>query len=324
MRFSSTLASIGTVAVLLASPFSSAQAAYSQIIAFGDSLSDNGNLFSRTQPALGAGIPAAPYFNGRFSNGPVAVEVMAQTLGVSLVDYAYGGALTGVSNRIPLPGLLDNTGLQGQVNAFTGGLASQGKTADASALYFLWGGGNDFFSSTNPVATAGTVIANLTSELGQLYGSGAREFFVPLLPDMSYSAEVIAAGATAQAQAHQFSLGFNGALSNALVATQGALAGSNIHIFDVGSVLAQVRSDLTAQGGNVTTGCWSGNYFGTNGGTLCSDSTKYFLWDNVHPTAGVHDAVGHAMAAAVPEPETTGLALVGLMLVGVVVSRRRV
>ena len=41
------------------------------ITIFGDSLSDNGNAFKAT----GGAIPASPpYFNGRFSNGPVWVE----------------------------------------------------------------------------------------------------------------------------------------------------------------------------------------------------------------------------------------------------------
>src|SRR6476661_7230076 len=41
-------------------------------VVLGDSLSDNGNTFSR------AGQPQAPYYNGRWSNGPNWVDYLSQ------------------------------------------------------------------------------------------------------------------------------------------------------------------------------------------------------------------------------------------------------
>ena len=66
---------------------------FTSVIVYGDSLSDNGNLYALT------GQPPAPYYNGRFSNGPVAVEYLASTLGVPLSDFAWGGATTGIGNH---------------------------------------------------------------------------------------------------------------------------------------------------------------------------------------------------------------------------------
>src|SRR5438270_12307648 len=71
-------------------------ATYSSVVVFGDSLSDNGNLFA----ASGGLVPQVPYYNGRFSNGPVAVEQLSGLLGVPLLDFALGGATTGVGNQI--------------------------------------------------------------------------------------------------------------------------------------------------------------------------------------------------------------------------------
>ena len=63
------------------------------VVVYGDSLSDNGNLFAVSgQPA------SPPYFNGRRSNGLVAVEDVANTLGVPLKDFAWVGATTGIGN----------------------------------------------------------------------------------------------------------------------------------------------------------------------------------------------------------------------------------
>jgi len=87
MRLRSSLASVLTASVLAVS-FSvapSAAQAYSQVVAFGDSLSDTGNLLARLQP-FGLTVPNVPYVDGRFSNGPVAVEVMADALGVTLTS----------------------------------------------------------------------------------------------------------------------------------------------------------------------------------------------------------------------------------------------
>src|SRR6185503_7186924 len=65
---------------------------FSAIVVYGDSLSDNGNLFAAS------GQPPAPYFQGRRSDGPVAVEQLAGALGVPLVDFAWIGATTGIGN----------------------------------------------------------------------------------------------------------------------------------------------------------------------------------------------------------------------------------
>ncbi|CAH0348773.1 SGNH/GDSL hydrolase family protein [Aquabacterium sp. CECT 9606] len=318
MRFNTALTSIGAAVVLMASPFMSANAAYSQIVAFGDSLSDNGNVFAATKSNLGVGIPTAPYWNGRFSNGPVAVEVMAQTLGLKLVDYAFGGALTGTTNRAGIPGL---PGIQNEVNQFTSSLSAAGKTADASALYFLWGGGNDFLGADDKLAVVQPAIANLTGQVSQLYSAGARDFFVPLLPDLSNTLEAINGGTTAQAQAHALSVLFNTNLTSALQGLQGSLAGATIRVFDPNPALNAARDLVLAEGGTSTAACWTGNYTGSDG-TLCANPDLYTLWDGVHPTARMHLAMGQSMAAAVPEPATAGLALVGLLIAGSAARRR--
>ena len=319
MRFSTVLTSISAAVVMMASPLTSANAAYSQIVAFGDSLSDNGNVFAATKAGLGFGIPAAPYWNGRFSNGPVAVEVMAQTLGLTLVDYAFGGALTGTTNRAGIPGL---PGIQTEVNQFTTGLSAAGKTADASALYFLWGGGNDFFSAEDKLAAVDPAVANLTGQVTQLYNAGAREFFVPLLPDLASTLDNVNAGPAVQAQAHALSVLFNTNLASALQGLQGSLSGATIRVFDPNPSLNATRDAILAEGGTATASCWTGIYTGT-GGTLCANPDLYTLWDGVHPTARLHEALGQAMAASVPEPSTYGLALAGVLIAAAAAKRQR-
>jgi phospholipase/lecithinase/hemolysin len=295
--------------------------AYDGVVVFGDSLSDNGNLAAK----FGGAVPAAPYYNGRFSNGPVSVEVMAQQLGLPLQDYAYGGALTGTDNQFQTQNpLVANTGMLAQVNKYL-----QSGPAHANSLYVVSGGGNDFLAAissnqlSNPGAIITTAVTNLVTEVGMLYGAGARDFLVPLLPDLG-TTYYGTSGALPAASLSQLSAAFNGALSTQLNNLKAAHGDLNLTVFDTPAFTSGLRASMAAGGANLTGKCWTGNYAGTNQTSpVCADPDQYYLWDNVHPTAFVHNAVGQAMAAAVPEPEASGLMLVGLLMAGVAVRCQR-
>ena len=95
-------------AVVVALPLFAQAGPYSNLYVFGDSLSDTGNLSFAT----GGAVPgtAQPYFNGRFSDGPVWVETMAAHLGLAGdaaplhlggKNFAFAGARTGVDPAPP-------------------------------------------------------------------------------------------------------------------------------------------------------------------------------------------------------------------------------
>ena len=93
-------AAASALAIGLAAAGAASAQDYGRIITFGDSLSDNGNLYAATG---GAQPLSPPYFQGRFSNGPVWVELLGFTqarVGGSVtgsINYAYGGARTDLS-----------------------------------------------------------------------------------------------------------------------------------------------------------------------------------------------------------------------------------
>jgi len=62
---------------LIATLFVAFATDFSNIVIFGDSLSDNGNLYAQTKKLV---PDARQYYQGRFSNGPVWVEYLADTL----------------------------------------------------------------------------------------------------------------------------------------------------------------------------------------------------------------------------------------------------
>lgn len=297
---------------------SSTGSSYSRVIAFGDSLSDNGNFYRAT----GGTVPQpGNYFQGRFSNGPVAVEHLAQGLGVSLQDYAWGGAQTGWLNGAAVaagaPAALQNTGMLSQVGTFQAGLA--GTAADSQALYLLWGGANDFQYQGFSQATAQAAIQNLSSGVQTLYGLGARNFLMPGLPDLGQTPGGLSSGLSGQL--HLLSLGFNQGLNQAIGQLR-ALPGIDIRYFDILGA-QQALVDNAAQFGlsNVTEACFTG-YVGQPDGSTCSNPEAYMYWDRIHPTALTHSVLGQSMLAAVPEPESW--LLMGLGLLGVLgLSRRR-
>ena len=113
------------------------------VVGLGDSLIDTGNFSIST---LGAIPPAPLYYNGRFSNGPVWIEVLANQLGLagptpSLsggTNYAFNGARLAGASPYMTPDITTQAGWY---------LASVGGMASPDDLFVISGGANDLFFS---------------------------------------------------------------------------------------------------------------------------------------------------------------------------------
>jgi len=294
--------------MLLACLAAPAVASYSQIIAFGDSLSDTGNLFKLTSFLPTGGIPGAPYYQGRFSNGRVAVESMASALGLSLTSQAIGGAQTGPGNEGGA--LLYGTGVSGQIQRYE----ASNSRLDANALYFLWAGANDFYTGNNIYSTTTylTSSSNMLSNIRNLFDHGARDFFVPLMPDLSQTPEALNGTASYQRAALARTQEYNGALSTGLQKLSASLPDASILVFDTPAFMQKTVPTLAAAGLDVTDACYDAHL-----DSVCSFQEQYLFWDTVHPTNTGHWILGQAFAnavQAVPEPSSLNLALLGLAL----------
>lgn len=288
----------GLVTLAEASPITS-------VVAYGDSLSDNGNLFALV------GMPGAPYFQGRLSNGPVAVEDLAASLGVPLVDFALAGATTGLGATPDggTPTSIGSFSLPGMQTQFA---LTQGTLAPylSSGLFVVWGGPNDFLSPSPLDPTIPEQINRAVSDVVDLVldlqGLGAQRILVPGMPDLGLAPQF-------QAQAPQFtalSAAFNTALQASLPA--GAI------YFDTFGFLHTVVANPAAYGlSNVTAPCFDGT-------TVCADPAQYLFWDGLHPTAVGHELIAEGFESVVltPEPPAISLALSGLALT-LLISRRR-
>ena len=185
---------------------------YSALYAFGDSLSDAGNVSVLTR-LTGQAPVSPPYFKQAypggtgtvFSNGPVAVQSLSGQLGLGLLapsllggtDYAYGGAETGDTPqnsgdlRQPL------LSLPFQLKQFEA-VGLFGNSPAKDALYTLSIGGNDILSiladtslsvaqQARDVAAA---VANESAAVLRLAADGARNLLVFSVPDLGRIPEV--------------------------------------------------------------------------------------------------------------------------------------
>ena len=302
------LASATLVTTATATPFS-------QLVVFGDSLSDAGNAYAMTETPLIAGyprFPPSPPYATTFSNGPTAAQYLATRLGVTTVlgwpasgaasnNFAVGGARNGSGNyNVEInnpPGLgaaypaLAQTGIEQQLKRYS---AQHPAVPNAeSTLFLLWGGPNDMFLGleTRPPQDIATVIKDAVTDLANdilaLAGLGARNILIPGMPDLGKTPEGLSKGELISGYMSMASAGYNLGLDTAIDDLSDLLSpiGVRLYEFDTTAYLAGVTADPSDYGlDNVTQSClYDGGLAALAGG--CAG---YLYFDKVHPTTATH------------------------------------
>lgn len=149
-----------------------------QVIVFGDSLSDRGNLYEYMNHQLPM---SPPYYEGRFTNGPVWVELLVKKLypnntETHFLDYAYGGANVGTKE------VFTDFSLQNQIERYFDGHPQ----ANSNALFVIWAGSNNYLDLPDEIdSTVDQVISGLGDSIEKLIHKGAKNFFIINVPDLS-------------------------------------------------------------------------------------------------------------------------------------------
>jgi outer membrane lipase/esterase len=275
---------------------------YGRAVIFGDSLSDNGNLFATT------GQPPAPY-NRRFTNELVWAEYVfgpatgftttgAPNVNAGNINFAFGGARTdlGANSNGPVPG----TPLQiGQFLGLGGRFA-------ANDVASVWGGANNIFQTITPLvpqllggtvtsaqaqqqvgASATAAAGDVGAQVRQLAGAGARTIVVFNLPSFALTPQFNTTPIAALAGLGSST--FNGALQAQMAAAAGA-TGANIVSIPIDRIFDAVVANPGGFGlTNVTQQCLTT--------PACvgvpAARNSFLFWDGVHPTAA-----GHLLVAA--------------------------
>jgi phospholipase/lecithinase/hemolysin len=286
-----------------------------QLVVFGDSLSDNGNA----AVALGGALPGN-YAANAFTDGPATtpattgpfglwVDQLSTKLGVAdpqpfLIggnNFAVASALTGHNPIFTLPPTVVPY-TSDQVALY---LLSH--TPSSSALFTFWAGANDINSGGNPITAADNIALNIKT----LAAAGATNFLWLNLPPLGDTPDGIASGQSAALNAASNAFNTEWAIDLAALHALGiAVDGVN-----VAALFGQIANNPSAFGfTDITDPAWCGP-----GGlaTCAANNPNHFLyWDGEHPTTAADSLVATLAfndLTATPEPATFFMFSTGLL-----------
>jgi len=275
---------------------------YEKVIIFGDSLSDDGSgVYSLT----GHYIPLPPYYEGRFSNGPIWFEYLSQIVHLNynhdFTNYAYGGALvdSGVPSTVP--------SLMATVNDYLISQKFNISTCDAEkTLFILFGGGNDVRQAIlSGALTNETMVQTLLEVLpylinfitNRLIDAGGKNFIVIDIAALNVGPYVSISIPPSQLEKlRNLTLVLNDLIAGQ-VATLRSL-GVNIKLYDPYNLWIDAVNHPENFGFRNSTGYCLQNYLDFIQGTatpgetavMCKDPLDYLFWDGFgHPTTKFHE-----------------------------------
>lgn len=298
---------ISLVALLSTPLYVFADERLDNMVIFGDSLSDTGNLAS----VIGD-FPSPPYFSNRVSNGPNAMELAAAELNLPLATsfhligpiqgYNFSVAGARASRQEPIDLLI-------QINAF---LANNGGVLPENSLYVMFVGGNDIRAArvSDPQTAAQIVsdsVSALSAQIQTLIQLGAKNWFVVLAPDIGQIPEsAMLAQATGNPTIPAYATALYQEFNLAYVQELSAIEEQydiELEMFDLAQALTDVVNNATALGfTNTTEACFFSSQAQFN--TSCNfgaNFDQFIYFDEIHPTARVHKIISAQMVEAMRE-----------------------
>lgn len=316
-----------------------------KIVAFGDSLTDNGNLFALTKKVHDASplVPVIPqdppYYLGRFTNGLVWAEELAKNLRVPLYDYAYGGswAESFQDSRQLIP-----FGLDTQINFYLVQAAPDFNIENH--LFVIWSGANDYAYGRKDAEYASTnTVTAIKNQIDILILYGARNFLIFNIPDLSITPAIYAQGPTVSANMSHASSLHNSKMKTMIAKER--QENTDVKFIEVD--VTKIYGDMVAHPEkyrlkNVKNACYTGGIFGVNtlmngrdiqsaeqaninitknmtlqtayttslaaiqGEKPCTNPDEYLFWDGMHPTQVAHKIFATLLLALLAENHIVG------------------
>lgn len=286
---------------------------FGEILVFGDSLSDSGNVaFATGAPNLDPPI----YPDGQFTDG----DTWATQLGLapSLLggtNYAWGSARA-TANPEPDGGDTDPAtdnipDLLAQIAAYDPDSAPVGD----NPLAAIWVGGNDLLAALSapaPGAVVAQAITDILIGIGQLSAKGITNFAVFGLPDLGSIPRVLALGPEIAGRATAASQGFNASLAANLP--------ESADFIDIFGLFGEILVAPETFGFTETeVSCIADLTVGAT-----ADCDGYLFFDTIHPTEQAHALIAAEFRDTVaPVPLPAGAALLLTAAAGLAAAGRR-
>jgi len=284
---------------------------FSQLVVFGDSLSDAGtfpDVLSPTFDGLRFTNRIGPTYGPGEAYGEVGTQRLASMLGLQSqpatpvlrpdsggTNYAVGGYRT--------DDILDSIKKDPTGATPYPGYLTENPRVDSNALYYLNGGGNDIFQGRDMVTAASDLVAGVAA----LQAAGARYIIVSDLPDVGTTPLGFITGqaATFNFLSDQF---------NTELASQLQARGGNYVLVNNRLLLAEVRADLAAFGfdpnvaqtavcfepSSSTSPCLPDPTYSLGG--TAPDPSRLLFNDAVHPTTAVHQISADYLYSIISAP----------------------
>jgi phospholipase/lecithinase/hemolysin len=275
-----------TVAVLLATTAES----FAKIYVFGDSLSDTGNFSLVSEGAL----PPPVYADGRFTNGRVWVEYLAEYLDeeppmASLsggTNYAFNGARAAGISPYGSPDLTM------QVDLF---LLHDTSMVSPHDTFIIWAGSNDIFFGVaqNELSFIQDAQIAIADSIYRLQQAGARKFIILNVPQVGQTPFFIDQPFAAE-QLNAVSEIFNDTLAGTLSELQLNEATCLVTV-DIESAFNLIQTyPRLFRLSDAVEACTFFDKVETGLAFAIvpdADPTRYLFWDGIHPTTRGHEIV---------------------------------
>ncbi|TKF21761.1 SGNH/GDSL hydrolase family protein [Vibrio genomosp. F6] len=263
-----------------------------RMVAFGDSLSDTGNIFNAAQWRF---PNPNSWFLGHFSNGFVWTEYIANAKNLPLYNWAVGGA-AGTNQYVALTGVYD------QVTSYLTYMKMAKNYNPENTLFTLEFGLNDFMNYNREV---GDVKADYSSALVRLTDAGAKNILLMTLPDATKAPQFKYSTTEEITKVRAKIIAFNSFIQEQ--AAYYILQGYNVTLYDTYTLFEELTGNPTQHGfANASDACLNINrsssidYLLSHSLTndcAANGSDKYVFWGVTHPTTAAHRYIADQMLA---------------------------
>ncbi|CAF0789205.1 unnamed protein product [Adineta steineri] len=251
---------------------------FDTIVTFGDSNTDNGNVYNLTNHQWPI-VP--PYYEGRFTNGPIWLDKLKIPC---IKNYAYGDAtidndnlLVGFTgpNKTLVPGIRQQIVDYLAVNDIN--------NVDLSrTLYVIWASGNEYFIDSN--ISSDIVVTALLTTVYDLLVVGIKYLIIMnLLPLQLYPGMNLNQNLTTLVINH------NNLLISNITQIKLEYPHVTIQIFDIYSLIKTILSNNSLFNFNKVNACWNISNYSII--SQCRNPNEYVFIDNYHFTSTIHEII---------------------------------